>query len=202
MYWIMLIIAIIFIVLVIYHTRSESLYISASNVHNKKYIVPKLLEQVEKRGSILVDKYIDCQYSKNGIGWYLNSYDFIEDYNQLDKYIAYVEFYDNQRRCGDVKQIILRINPNPDLNVGNPFYRQSLVIVGKFNISQKKLANKLRCMGATVGSSVHEHTDIILIGDKIKGTQILDKLKSLKNIGYKIREIHKDELYEILREYE
>ena len=92
-------------------TAKKEISTTSEITDNQQDIVPSLLELVKIKGSIVVDSYVDNQYSKNRIGWYLNSYKFIEDYK--DNYIAEVDFFDNERRTGDIKRIILKLNPNP-----------------------------------------------------------------------------------------
>lgn len=92
------------------------------------------------------------------------------------------------------------IKTNTALNTDNLFYDQSITIIGKFNITQKELAEILRQMGANISNSIHEHTDIALIGDKIKGTKVLEKLELLINQGCNIRKIYRDELEKILED--
>jgi hypothetical protein len=110
MLWVILIIvAIVFIVLFL-NSKTSVMFTISNNQHD---MIPNLLDLVEEKGSIVVDSYTDSQYSKNKIGWYLNSYKFVKEYNQSDKYIAEVDFFDNDKRIGDIKRIVLRLNPNP-----------------------------------------------------------------------------------------
>jgi len=92
------------------------------------------------------------------------------------------------------------IKTNTSLNIDNPFYDQSITIIGKFNVTQKELSEILGQMGAYISNSVHEHTDIVLIGEKIKGTKMLEKMELLINQGYNIRKIYKDEFEKMLNE--
>lgn len=93
------------------------------------------------------------------------------------------------------------IKTNIALNTDNPFYDQSITIIGRFGINQKELAALLRNMGAYVGSSVHEHTDIVLIGKTAENSKMMDKLELLKSNGYEIKVIYREELEEILDKY-
>lgn len=93
------------------------------------------------------------------------------------------------------------IKTNVALNTDNPFYEKRVTIIGRFGISQKELATQLREMGAYIGSSVHEYTDIVLIGKSIKGTQVLNQLEQLKNNGCNIKMMYREELEEILDKY-
>ncbi len=90
-------------------------------------LVPKLLKLVEQRGYLVVDSYTKDQYSKNKIGWYLNSYRFTKDYNQSDRYIADVEFFDSEKRIGDIKRIALMLNskPKPKPVENTPYFYKS-----------------------------------------------------------------------------
>lgn len=93
------------------------------------------------------------------------------------------------------------IKTNIALNTDNPFYDQRITIIGKFDVSQKELAAQLRDMGAYISNSVHEHTDIVLIGENIKGTQMMEKLELLKNNGCNIKTIYREDLENILSKY-
>ena len=90
------------------------------------------------------------------------------------------------------------IKTNLALNTDNVFYDQSITIIGKFSVTQKELANTLIQMGANISSSVNEHTDLVLIGEKIKGTKMLEKLELLISQGCNIRKIYKDEIENML----
>lgn len=90
------------------------------------------------------------------------------------------------------------IKTNTALNIDNPFYDQNVAIVGKFDVTQKELSDILNNLGAYICGSVHENTDILLIGEKMKSTQMIDKFKFLNENGCNIRAIYKDELNEIL----
>lgn len=90
------------------------------------------------------------------------------------------------------------IKTNTALDTRNPFYNKKIAIVGRFDISQKELANALNNLGAYICSSVHENTDIILIGENIKSTQMVDKFELLRKNGCNIKAIYKDEVNKIL----
>lgn len=93
------------------------------------------------------------------------------------------------------------IKTNTALNTDNPFYDKKIAIVGRFDISQKELADILNNLGAYICSSVHENTDILLIGEKMKSSQMVGKLELLNKNGCNIRAIYKDELNKILEAY-
>lgn len=94
------------------------------------------------------------------------------------------------------------IKTNLVLNTDNLFYDQNITIIGRFRIPQKDLTEKLRKLGAYVGRDVYEHTNIVLIGEKIKSTKTLKKLEALIMQGCNIRKIYRDELETILKENE
>ena len=51
--------------------------------------------------------------------------------------------------------------------------------------------------GATVERSVHEHTDIVIVGKTIGSNKNFDKIELLKNKGCNIRIMHEEEFREI-----
>ena len=105
-----LIIAVCIFVLWLVYKGSSSSFKMTSNFDES---IPQLLELVKKKGYVLVDSHIENQYLKNKVGWYLNSYNFVEDYNQSDIFIVEVDFKDNVKRIGDISKIVLKLNPNP-----------------------------------------------------------------------------------------
>lgn len=90
------------------------------------------------------------------------------------------------------------IRTNTSLNINNPFYDKRIVIVGKFNITQKDLSAKLRDMGAYISGTLHENIDIVLVGKNIKNMKTLERLESLKNNESNIKLMDEDELNNIL----
>lgn len=90
------------------------------------------------------------------------------------------------------------IKTNTTLNTDHPFYDQSITIIGKFEITQIELAERLIQLGANISNTIHVNTNIVLMGEKVKSVKMIDKLESLLKEGYKIRVIYKEELNSIL----
>lgn len=112
MIWVILIISVCVVTCIILFKGSD-VFIMSTSKYGQRDIILKLLEIVERKGCILVDSYTENQQAKNKIGWYLNSYNFVMDHNQSDKYRAEVDFFDNDKRIGDIRRVVLQLNPNP-----------------------------------------------------------------------------------------
>lgn len=98
---------------------------------------------------------------------------------------------------GDFKGEVA-VKTNIALDTNNPFYDQTIFILGRFDIPQKDLADKLKNMGAYISSSISEYTDIVLIGEKIKTPEKLVTIESLLKKGHQIKTIKNDELFKLL----
>lgn len=62
--------------------------------------------------SLLSDENIRINFNK--IGWFMNSFDFLKKHNLDDRYIVHVDFYDKEKRIGDIEDITITINPSPN----------------------------------------------------------------------------------------
>lgn len=93
------------------------------------------------------------------------------------------------------------IKTSINMDVDNPFYEKSVVVVGRFDVIQSELKDRLSSLGAYISSKVTTNTDYILIGDNPQSTQQIDQYEALNENGSNIKAIYKDDLNDILEEY-
>lgn len=140
MFWIISGVVALLVFILIFKSSSSSCIVSS----NLEESIPQLLELVNKKGYLIADSYIDSQYSKNKIGWYLNSFNFVRDYNQSGRFKVEVEFVDKVKRIGDVSRIILRLNPEP-----KPIEFKEQLLVYRSPLIKECLIREMDCKGLT-----------------------------------------------------
>lgn len=101
-------------------------------------------------------------------------------------------FEGHDKICGD-----LLVKDLSCADPKNPFYDRKVVITGVFNCDRKKLAAKLKSMGADIDTSITRKTHYVVIGND-PGPAKMQKIDKLIHDGYPIRPLYQDDLDNIL----
>lgn len=97
-------------------------------------------------------------------------------------------FEGHDKICGD---LLLKDLSCADPN--NPFYDRKVVITGVFDCDRKKLAAKLKSMGADIDVSITKRTHYVVIG-KDPGPGKIQKIDKLIHDGYPIKALYQNDL--------
>ena len=101
-------------------------------------------------------------------------------------------FEGHDKICGD-----LLVKDLSCADPKNPFYDRKVVITGVFNCDRKKLAAKLKSMGADIDVSITRKTHYVVIGNE-PGPAKMQKIDKLIHDGYPIRPLYQNDLDNIL----